>query len=57
MKEYESTFEDVSAEEFLDIIEYMILSNPEMDGVEMDDSKGRTWFIQKTSVSNSSVVN
>lgn len=39
--------DDVSVEQFLDTIELLILSHPEMDGVEIDDSKGRTWFIQQ----------
>lgn len=43
------TYDNISTEEFLDTIETMIMQNPDMDGVELEDSNGRTWFIQLTS--------
>lgn len=48
----EYTYGNVSTEEFLDRLESLILQNPEMDGVELDDNRGRTWFIQLTSEHN-----
>jgi hypothetical protein len=43
---------NISTEEFLDLVELLIVSNPDMDGVEIDDNKGRSWFIQQTSEIN-----
>lgn len=42
-------YDNISTEEFLDIAETMILQNPDMSGVEIEDNNGRTWFIQLTS--------
>lgn len=42
-------FNNMSTEEFLDTMESMILQNPDMDGIELQDNIGRTWFIQLTS--------
>lgn len=46
-QEYE--FDNISTQEFLDNCENLILQNPEMDGVEIEDSLDRTWFIILTS--------
>lgn len=48
----EYTYSNVSTEEFLDRLESLILQNPEMDGVQLDDNRGRSWFIQLTSEHN-----
>lgn len=42
----EAEFANVSVEEFLTNAEYMILANPDMDGLELTDTEGRVWFIQ-----------
>ena len=42
-------FDNISTQEFLDTMESMILQSPEMDGIELEDNTGRTWFIQLTS--------
>ena len=43
----ETEMGNISTEEFLNTIEYMILANPEMDGVEIEDTMGRVWFIRQ----------
>lgn len=42
-------YDNMSTQDFLDTMEIMILQNPEMDGIELEDSEGRSWFIQLTS--------
>lgn len=47
--EEEFAFDNVSTQEFLDNVENIIIKNPDMDGVEIEDSQGRWWFIELTS--------
>lgn len=42
----EAEFENIRVEEFLSNAEYMIMANPDMDGLELTDTEGRVWFIQ-----------
>jgi len=42
----EADFQNITVEELLSSAEYMILCNPEMDGLELIDSEGRTWYLQ-----------
>jgi len=42
----EADFNNISVEEFLANAEYMILANPDADGVELTDSEGRVWFLE-----------
>lgn len=51
----EGQYDNITVKELLDNLEYIILSNPEMDGVELEDSEGRVWFITKTSEDTASI--
>jgi len=51
----EADYDNISVQEFLSNAEYIILSNPDMKGVELTDSEGRIWFIQLVKSNNASV--
>ena len=42
----EVNFDNITVEQFLSTAEYIMLANPEMDGMELTDSEGRIWFLQ-----------
>jgi len=48
----EANFDNITVEQFLSTAEYVILANPEMDGMELTDSEGRVWFLRLLSSEN-----
>lgn len=52
----EAEFNNVTVQEFLTTAEFMILANPDKDGIELTDSEGRVWFLQLLE-NNASTIN
>lgn len=42
--------DNISSKELFDSLELMIMTNPDSDGIRLEDSEGRVWYIELTDV-------